>query len=144
MCHLKRSLTNEVRWAAMPGQVTPTFMKPSTHCLVAIAGVLCGCVATTPQEHSVAKATVEASPEKALLPPPSMPQSIWDTVDAAPATTASFPWERTVIHVIVVPPPPPRIVSELAASPYPKAGFRPEHLIDTRHSLSADLDSVDK
>lgn len=72
-----------------------------------------------------------------LFPRPSFPRSLLEPLEVDPAPMDAFLWGPPVPPV-VVPPPPPRIVSEPAVSPVPKSGFRPEYLVETPGSPSAD------
>jgi len=119
-------------------------MKASTISLIAAAGILCGCAATTPKKQTSAQAEVKPSHEPTLFLPSSLILSLFDPLEVTPVVTNSFHWDWATPLVIVVHAPSPSPASDPFAFRYPQTGYRPEYLIDTRYQPQIDLKDLDK
>jgi hypothetical protein len=107
-------------------------MKASSITLIAAAGILCGCAATTPKKQTNAQAEVTPSQERILFLPSSLTLSLFDPVEITHTVTNSFHWELDHPLIIKVHAPSPSPGSDPFAFGYPRTGYRPEYLIDTR------------
>jgi hypothetical protein len=114
-------------------QVSLSFrMKALSISLIATAGILCGCAATTPKNQTRAQAEVTPSQEPTLFLPSSLTLSLFDPVGITPTVTNSFHWTWTTPLMIEVHAPSPSETTDPFPFQYPQTSYRPEYLIDTR------------
>src|SRR5689334_5698197 len=107
-------------------------MKASSIRLIAAAGILCGCAATTPKKQTSGQVEVTPSQVSTLFSPSSLTLSLSDPVEITHTVTNSFHWDWTTPLIRKAHAPSPSGASDPFPFQYPQTSYRPEYLIDTR------------
>jgi hypothetical protein len=119
-------------------------MKADSISIMALAGILCGCAATTPKMHKSAQGEVTPYKELTTSLPSWLTLPLSDSLEVTPGVANSINWQQPSAHVIKVHRPSYNPAPNSLRIIGPQTGYRPEYLIETRYQPPIDLKDLER